>query len=248
MSLLTVNQINKTYTSGSLRVKALDNLSLTVSPGEFIAIMGPSGSGKTTLLNCLSTIDQPDSGSIYLNATDIYKLKGKKLNKFRNKELGFIFQDFNLLDTLTNYENIALTLTLINTTPKEIETKVNHTAKILGIENLLEKYPYQCSGGQKLRIACARAIINNPSLILADEPTGALDSENRTRLMECFTDLNQNHHATLLMVTHDATSASYANKVFFIKDGKLANTLENNGNREQFYHAISTQFEQLGGH
>lgn len=187
--------------------------------------MGASGSGKTTLLNCISTIDRVTSGHIYLEGNDITKLKGNELNKFRREELGFIFQDFNLLDTLTAYENIALALSIQNVKAKEIDNQIKEIAKKLNIVDVLKKYPYQMSGGQKQRVASARAIITNPKLILADEPTGALDSKSSKMLLESFENLNKELQATILMVTHDAFTSSYASRVIFIKDGKIFHEL-----------------------
>ncbi len=208
--ILKISNIEKYYGNKSNLTKAIDDISLEVEEGEFVAIMGASGSGKTTLLNCISTIDRVTAGHILVDNLDITKLKGEKLNKYRSKELGFIFQDFNLLDTLTAYENIALALSIQNINVKEIEKRVNEVARKLDIQDVLQKYPYQMSGGQKQRVASARAIITNPKLILADEPTGALDSKSSKMLLESFNHLNQELLATILMVTHDAFSASYA--------------------------------------
>lgn len=176
-NILKLSKVEKYYGNKSSLTKAIDNLSFDVSKGEFVAIMGASGSGKTTLLNCISTIDKVTSGHIFVAGKDVTKLKGNNLNKFRREELGFIFQDFNLLDTLTAYENIALALSIQNVSAKEIDTRIKKVAKELDITNILNKYPYQMSGGQKQRVACARAIITDPKLLLADEPTGALDSK-----------------------------------------------------------------------
>ena len=210
--------------------------------------MGASGSGKTTLLNCISTIDRVTAGKIIINNQDITKLKGNNLNKFRREELGFIFQDFNLLDTLTAYENIALALTIQRVSPKEIERRVIEIARSLGIEGILNKYPYQVSGGQKQRIASSRAIITNPKLVLADEPTGALDSKSARQLLENFEYLNQKMNATILLVTHDAFSASYANRILFIKDGKIFNELiKGNSTRKEFFEKIIEVQTLLGG-
>ena len=206
-SILKVDKIEKYYGSRSSLTKAIDNLSFEVDKGEFVAIMGASGSGKTTLLNVISTIDNVTSGHIYVAGVDITKLKGNELNKFRREELGFIFQDFNLLDTLTAYENIALSLSIQNVSAKEIDTKIKKVAEELDIKDVLKKYPYQMSGGQKQRVASARAIITNPKLVLADEPTGALDSKSAKMLLEKFNYLDE-LGATILMVTHDAFTAS----------------------------------------
>lgn len=185
-NVLEVRNIQKYYGNKSNLTKAVDNISFDVKKKEFLGIMGASGSGKTTLLNCISTIDKVTTGHIFINGEDITRLKGNKLNKFRREELGFIFQDFNLLDTLTAYENIALALTIQKVNAKEIDRRVNDIARKLEIENILNKYPYQLSGGQKQRVASARAIITNPKIILADEPSGALDSKSAKQLLETF--------------------------------------------------------------
>lgn len=246
--ILEVKNIEKYYGNKSNLTKAIDNISFNVEKGEFVGIMGASGSGKTTLLNCISTIDKVTAGHIIINGEDITKLKGNKLNKFRREELGFIFQDFNLLDTLTAYENIALALTIQKVNPKEIDKKVNNVAEKLGIKDTLKKYPYQLSGGQKQRIASSRAIITNPKLVLADEPTGALDSKSARQLLENFEYLNNELKATILMVTHDAFTASYANRILFIKDGKVFNELiKGNDTRKQFFEKIIEVQTLLGG-
>lgn len=210
--------------------------------------MGPSGSGKTTLLNCISTIDNVTTGSIVINGKDITKLKSKELEKFRRDELGFIFQDFNLLDTLTAYENIALALTIQGKKPKDIDALIKKVAKSLGIDGILNKFPYQISGGQKQRVASARAIVTNPSLILADEPTGALDSKSARMLLDSFESLNKDLEATILMVTHDAFTASYAHRILFIKDGKIFNELvRGTDSRKEFFDRIIEVITLLGG-
>lgn len=246
--ILKISNIEKYYGNKSNLTKAIDDISLEVEEGEFVAIMGASGSGKTTLLNCISTIDRVTAGHILVDNLDITKLKGEKLNKYRSKELGFIFQDFNLLDTLTAYENIALALSIQNINVKEIEKRVNEVARKLDIQDVLQKYPYQMSGGQKQRVASARAIITNPKLILADEPTGTLDSKSSKMLLESFNHLNQELLATILMVTHDAFSASYANRVIFIKDGKIFNEIRKGDNtRKEFFDKIIDVVTLLGG-
>lgn len=247
-NILEVKNIEKYYGNKSNLTKAIDNISFNVELGEFVGIMGASGSGKTTLLNCISTIDKVTSGHILINGEDITKLKGNNLNKFRREELGFIFQDFNLLDTLTAYENIALALTIQKVKPDIIDKKVRGIAKDLNIEEILNKYPYQVSGGQKQRIASARAIITNPKMILADEPTGALDSKSSRQLLGTFEYLNQKLNATILMVTHDAFTASYAERIIFIKDGKIFNELiKGNDTRKQFFEKIIEVQTLLGG-
>lgn len=246
--ILKIDKIEKYYGSRSSLTKAIDNLSFTVEKGEFVAIMGASGSGKTTLLNCISTIDRVTSGHIYVGGEDITKLKGSSLNRFRREELGFIFQDFNLLDTLTAYENIALALSIQNIKTNEIEARIKKVAEELDIKGVLNKYPYQMSGGQKQRVASARAIITNPKLILADEPTGALDSKSSKMLLERFNHLNDVLDATILMVTHDAFTASYAKRVIFIKDGKVFNEFERgNDSRKEFFDKIIDVVTLLGG-
>ena len=247
-NILKLSKVEKYYGNKSSLTKAIDNLSFDVSKGEFVAIMGASGSGKTTLLNCISTIDKVTSGHIFVAGKDVTKLKGNNLNKFRREELGFIFQDFNLLDTLTAYENIALALSIQNVSAKEIDTRIKKVAKELDITNILNKYPYQMSGGQKQRVACARAIITNPKLLLADEPTGALDSKSSKMLLEKFDYLNKEILATILMVTHDAFTASYATRVIFIKDGKIFNEIHKGENsRKEFFDKIIDVVTLLGG-
>ena len=246
--ILNVSNIEKYYGNKGMVTKAVDNISFSVNKGEFVGIMGASGSGKTTLLNCISTIDTVTSGHIYVDGKNITTMKSKQLSAFRREQLGFVFQDFNLLDTLTAYENIALALTIIQTPVKQIEAKVNYVAKALGISEILKKYPYQLSGGQKQRVACARAIITQPSLILADEPTGALDSKSARMLLESFETLNHDLSATILMVTHDAFTASYCHRILFIKDGKIFNELiRGNSTRKEFFDKIISVVTLLGG-
>lgn len=247
-NILEVKNIEKYYGNKSNLTKAIDNISFNVQSGEFVGIMGASGSGKTTLLNCISTIDRVTAGHIVIDGKDVTRLKGNHLNKFRREQLGFIFQDFNLLDTLTAYENIALALTIQRVNYKEIDKRVREIAEKLEIIDILRKYPYQISGGQKQRVASARAIITNPKLILADEPTGALDSKSARQLLETFDTLNQKLKATILMVTHDSFSASYANRILFIKDGKIFNELiKGEDTRKQFFEKIIEVQTLLGG-
>ena len=246
-NILEVQKIEKYYGSRSSLTKAIDNLSFEVEKGEFVAIMGASGSGKTTLLNCISTIDKVTSGHILVGGVDITKLKGNELNKFRREELGFIFQDFNLLDTLTAYENIALALSIQNVSQSSIEKKIKKVAEELDIKDVLNKYPYQMSGGQKQRVASARAIVTEPKLILADEPTGALDSKSAKMLLEKFNYLDE-LGATILMVTHDAFTASYARRVIFIKDGKIFKEIrKGDATRKEFFDKIIDVVTLLGG-
>ena len=247
-NILTIENISKYYGNKSNLTKAISNISMNVDKGEFIAIMGASGSGKTTLLNVISTIDKVTSGHIYIEGQDITKLKGNDLNRFRREELRFIFQDFNLLDTLTAYENIALALQIQNFKAKAIEQQIKVVARKLDIEDILNKYPYEMSGGQKQRVASARAIVTNPKLVLADEPTGALDSKSSKMLLERLQRLNQDYQTTILMVTHDAFSASYASKVIFIKDGKVFNQFNRGeATRKQFFDKIIDVVSLLGG-
>ena len=247
-NILKIDKIEKYYGSKSSLTKAIDNISFEVDEGEFVAIMGASGSGKTTLLNCISTIDKVTSGHIYVDVMDITKLKGNDLNKFRREKLGFIFQDFNLLDTLTAYENIALALSIQNKSYKEIEESIQDISAKLNISDVLAKYPYQMSGGQKQRVASARAIITKPSLVLADEPTGALDSKSAKMLLESFQCLNELMQTTILMVTHDSFSASYASRVIFIKDGKIFHEIrKGNASRKEFFDKIIDVVTLLGG-
>ncbi len=247
-TVLEVKNIEKYYGNRSNITKAIDNISFEVEKGEFVGIMGASGSGKTTLLNCISTIDRVTAGKIIINGNDITKLKGNKLNKFRRDELGFIFQDFNLLDTLTCYENIALALTIQKVKAKEIDRRIMEISEKLGVRNILNKYPYEISGGQKQRIASSRAIITNPKLVLADEPTGALDSKSARQLLENFKFLNENFDATILMVTHDAFTASYSDRILFIKDGKIFNELvKGEHTRKEFFEKIIEVQTLLGG-
>ncbi len=246
--ILEVKTVEKYYGNRGNLTKAINNISFNVYEGEFVGIMGASGSGKTTLLNCISTIDKVTSGHILISGTDVTELRGEKLNKFRREDLGFIFQDFNLLDTLTAYENIALALTIQGKKPKEIDEKIKEVAKTLNITKILNKFPYQMSGGEKQRVASARAIITNPKLILADEPTGALDSKSSRMLLEKLEDLNKTLNATILMVTHDAFTASYCSKIYFIKDGKIFNELvKGNDTRKEFFDKIIDVVTLLGG-
>lgn len=247
-NILKIDQIEKYYGSKVNLTKAIDDISFQVDEGEFVAIMGASGSGKTTLLNCISTIDKVTTGHIYVSGEDITKLKGNALNKFRREKLGFIFQDFNLLDTMTAYENIALALSIQNVPAAKIDSKVKKVAKELDIESVLQKYPYQMSGGQKQRVASARAIITDPKLILADEPTGALDSKAAKLLLERFAYLNKNLKATILMVTHDSFTASYAQRIIFIKDGRIFHELHRGQDRRKdFFDKIIDVVTLLGG-
>ena len=246
--MLKVENIEKYYGSANNVTKALDRISFDVADGEFIAIMGSSGSGKTTLLNCISTIDTVSAGKILLDGVDISDLSPKELARFRRERLGFVFQEFNLLDTLTIEENIGLALSLTYTNPRSVQKQVQAMAQKLGITDILNKFPYQVSGGQKQRAACARAMVAGQSLLLADEPTGALDSKASKNLLEILTRMNRDMGGTILMVTHDAYSASYASRVLFLKDGRIFNELLR-GNRERTdsYHEILNVLAMMGG-
>ena len=246
--ILKVKNVIKYYGSKSNLTKAVDDISFSVEEGEFVAIMGASGSGKTTLLNLISTIDKVTAGEIYVDNEEITKLKGNDLNKFRRDKLGFIFQDFNLLDTLTGRENISLSLSIQNVSYSEQKKRIEDIASKLGITKILDKYPYQMSGGEKQRVACARAIITNPSIILADEPTGALDSKSSKQLLSSFEYLNNDLKSTILMVTHDAFTASFSSRVIFIKDGKIFNEIrKGDASRKEFFDSIIDVVTLLGG-
>lgn len=250
MSILEVNHIKKVYKTrmGADEVIALRDVHFSVEPGEFVAIMGESGSGKTTLLNILASLDTPTAGKVLVDGKDFTMLRDNERAIFRRSNLGFIFQDFNLLDTLTAYENIALALSIQNTPAKKIDEKIKKIAKDLAIEEVLNKYPYQMSGGQKQRVASARAIITNPKLILADEPTGALDSKSAKLLLESLKHLNEELSATILMVTHDSFTASYAGRILFIKDGKIFHELRRGADsRKEFFNKIIDVVTLLGG-
>lgn len=246
--ILRVSNIEKYYGKKGNITKAINDISFSVEEGEFVGVMGASGSGKTTLLNCISTIDKVTSGHIHLEGKDITELKEKSLSKFRRERLGFIFQDFNLLDTLTVYENIALALTVQRVNNKEIDRRIEEIGSRLNISDIFNKYPYEISGGQKQRTAAARAIITNPALILADEPTGALDSKSAKMLLDSLEYLNENLKATIMMVTHDAFTASYASRILFIKDGKIFNEIvKGNDSRKEFFNRIIEVITLLGG-
>jgi len=246
--ILDIINVEKYYGNKGNVVKAIDDMSFQVSRGEFVGVMGQSGSGKTTLLNTISTIDDVSAGHIYIDGKDLTEINQKDIAKFRKENLGFIFQDFNLLDNLTIHENIALALTINRHKKSDIDSKVKNIAAELGIEDILHKYPYEVSGGQKQRCACARALITNPKLILADEPTGALDSRSAQMLIEIISQLNKELGATILMVTHDSFTASYCDRILFIKDGKLFTELIKGQNtRKQFFNQILDGVALLGG-
>lgn len=246
--LLKAERLRKVYGRGGNTYTAIQSIDMTIEKGEFVGIMGPSGSGKTTLLNILSTIDKPTSGRVTINGTEIVHMNEQDLATFRRKRLGFIFQDYNLLDTLSIEENIALPLALAKVNPAEIVKRVHHIAKKLGLDEILNKFPYEVSGGQKQRTAAARAIIVRPDLIFADEPTGALDSKSATALLQMMSQLNEEEEATIMMVTHDAFSASYCHRILFIKDGELFTAL-NRGRlaRKDYFQKILDVLSALGG-
>ena len=246
--VLEVNHVEKVYGSRNNVTRALADVSFAVDKGEFVGIMGASGSGKSTLLNCVSTIDTVTSGSVVINGADITRLKHDKLTRFRREQLGFIFQDSNLLDTLTARENIALPLTIARVPAKETLARVEQVAQRLDIAGVLDKYPYQMSGGQQQRVAAARALVTDPAIILADEPTGALDSKNARLLLESFEAMNRQYQATVLMVTHDSFAASYTNRVLFIRDGRIFTELRRGDSpRREFFDRIMEVVAMMGG-
>lgn len=243
--ILNVDQVTKTYgKKGEKRYQALKGINFSVDSGEFVAIMGASGSGKTTLLNILSTLDTPTTGHVFINNDDISTLNANQMADFRSKQIGFIFQDFNLLENLTDRENIALPLTLRGISSNRVDPLVDKIATRLGIKEILDKYPAEISGGQKQRVASARALVHEPATLLADEPTGALDSKSARELLDTMEDLNKNDGVTTLMVTHDPFSASFANRILFIKDGRIGEQVKKNDKtRTEFYHTL---IEHLG--
>lgn len=245
--ILEVRNLMKSYDTNKNTQTVLNGIDIDINKGEFVGVMGPSGAGKSTLLNIVSTIDTASSGDVKIEGKNITNLNNKQISKFRRESLGFIFQDFNLLDTLSVKDNIALPLALARANEKTINKTVFSIAKTLGIETLLGKYPYEISGGQKQRTACARAIITNPSLILADEPTGALDSKSSTDLLNAMTKLNEEQDATIMMVTHDAFAASYCKRVLFIKDGLIFKEINRIGTRKEFFKEILDVLSLIGG-
>ena len=246
--VLEVAHLEKVYGALGNVTRALNDVSFTVNRGEFVGIMGASGSGKSTLLNCVSTIDSATSGTIRINGQDVTRMKQAKLSQFRREELGFIFQDSNLLDTLTARENIALPLAIARTNSAEISTRVQDVAARLSISQVLDKYPYQMSGGQQQRVAAARALVTDPTMIMADEPTGALDSKSARLLLESLEALNRRLRATVLMVTHDSFAASYTSRVLFIRDGKIFTELRRGDtDRREFFDRIMEVVAMMGG-
>lgn len=248
VSVLEVNHVEKVYGSRNNVTRALADVSFAVDKGEFVGIMGASGSGKSTLLNCVSTIDTVTSGNVVINGADVTRMKHAKLTRFRREQLGFIFQDSNLLDTLTARENIALPLTIARVPAKETLARVEQVAQRLDIAGVLDKYPYQMSGGQQQRVAAARALVTDPAIILADEPTGALDSKNARLLLESIETMNRQYQATVLMVTHDSFAASYTNRVLFIRDGRIFTELRRGDSpRREFFDRIMEVVAMMGG-
>lgn len=246
--ILRINHLEKYYGKGSILTKAIDDISFEVCKGEFVGIMGASGSGKSTLLNCISTIDTPTGGEIFLNKNNISKIPESGLAKFRRENLGFVFQDFNLLDTLTVEENIGLSLIINHENEDDIKNRIDNISAKLGIHDILKKFPYEISGGQKQRCACGRALVNEPTLLLADEPTGALDSNASMMLMNTFQKINERDHATILMVTHDVFSASFCSRILFLKDGKIFSELvRGDRDRKELFSEIMDITALLGG-
>lgn len=246
-TVIETKDLGKIYGSKAVAFTALHGINLKVEEGEFLGIMGPSGAGKTTLLNLLSTIDVPTTGNIIFNGKDITQLKNKELSLFRRDKIGFIFQDFNLLDTMTVEDNIALPLALSKVNHKEIQNKVKQLSEFFGIDRHLKNYPYELSGGQKQRTATARALITEPSVIFADEPTGALDSKSSAELLQCLSSMNEKFNKTVIMVTHDAFAASYCKRILFIKDGKIHARIDKNESRKEFFQRIIEMLAALGG-
>lgn len=247
-TILSVQHINKIYGKKLNEFYALKDVSFEIKKGEFVAVMGPSGAGKSTLLNVLATIDLPTSGDIFMGNQNLSVMKESELADFRRDHLGFIFQDYNLLDSLTVRENILLPLAIKKTNTAEIKKRVDEITSMFGIQSLLDKYPYQISGGQKQRTAASRALITNPNLIFADEPTGALDSKSATDLLQSMSQLNETHDATIMMVTHDAYAASFCQRVLFIKDGQFSKEiLKGSKARKQFFEMILQELAIVGG-
>ncbi|WP_232697972.1 ABC transporter ATP-binding protein [Brevibacillus daliensis] len=249
MKVLEADRLTKIYSTkgSSLSYHALEDFSISVENGEFVGIMGPSGSGKTTLLNLLATIDKPTSGRVKINGTEPYQLKNEELALFRRRELGFVFQDFNLLDTMSIKDNILLPLVLENIPVRELEERVLEVAHLLGIESILSKRTYEVSGGQQQRAAIARAMIHRPAILLADELTGNLDSKSAKSVMESLVRLNVEREATILMVTHDPFAASFCKRILFIKDGHFFSEIRRGENRQAFFQKILDSLSVLGG-
>ncbi|KYG29348.1 ABC transporter ATP-binding protein [Alkalihalobacillus trypoxylicola] len=247
-TLLSVKEVGKVYGKGTSSFDALRHISFDIDYGEFVGVMGPSGSGKSTLLNVLATIDKPSSGEIHLEENNLVQMKEGKLADFRKKHLGFIFQEYNLLDSLTVKENILLPLAIAKKKVKDIEETIDKIVKAFGIDYIIDQYPYQISGGQKQRAAACRALITNPKLVFADEPTGALDSKSAKSLLETLRSMNDDHETTIMMVTHDAFAASFCRRILFLKDGEIFKEIfRGSQSREQFYQSILEELAQMGG-
>ena len=246
-AVLEAKNLRKEYGSKGMAFTALDGIDLKVYKGEFLGIMGPSGAGKTTLLNILSTIDRPTSGNIFYDGRDVLTMKNRELSLFRRNKIGFLFQDFNLLDNMSVEDNIALPLALSNVHVKEIKEKVEKLSEFFGLKEHLKKYPYQLSGGQKQRAAAARALITSPSIVFADEPTGALDSKSSQELLQCLLRMNEELNATIIMVTHDAFAASYCKRILYLKDGKIHARLDKDSTRKEFFKRIIDFVGTMGG-
>jgi len=245
--VLETKNLRKEYGSKGITFTAIEDIDLSVNKGEFLGIMGPSGAGKTTLLNMLSTIDRPTSGEIYYEGKNIGNIKNRELSLFRRNNIGFIFQDFNLLDSMSIEDNIALPLALSKANIRVINEKVEKLSKFFGLKDQLKKYPYQLSGGQKQRVAAARALITSPSIVFADEPTGALDSKSSQELLQCLSQMNEEFNTTIIMVTHDAFAASYCKRILFIKDGKIHARIDKDSSRKEFFKRIIDFLGSMGG-
>lgn len=245
--VLEAKNLKKEYGTKSMTAIAVDNIDLKVGKGEFLGIMGPSGAGKTTLLNMLSTIDRPTSGEIYYEGRDILNMKNRELSIFRRNNIGFIFQDFNLLDNMSIEDNMALPLALSGVNAREIRARVKDLSNFFGLKEHLGKYPYQLSGGQKQRVAAARALITSPAIVFADEPTGALDSKASQELLQCLEQMNYKFNTTIIMVTHDAFAASYCKRILFLKDGKIHARLDKDSSRKEFFKRIIDLLAAMGG-
>lgn len=245
--VLETKKLRKEFGSKGMTFTAIEDIDLSVNKGEFLGIMGPSGAGKTTLLNLLSTIDRPTSGEIYYEGKDIGHMKNRELSIFRRNNIGFIFQDFNLLDSMSVEDNMALPLALSKVNVGEINEKVGELSKFFGLKEQLKKYPYQLSGGQKQRVAAARALITSPSIVFADEPTGALDSKSSQELLQCLSQMNEEFNTTIIMVTHDAFAASYCKRILFIKDGKIHARIDKDSSRKEFFKRIIDFLGSMGG-
>lgn len=246
-SIIEIHELKKVYGQRGVEFNALKGINLNVEKGEFLGIMGPSGSGKTTLLNLISTIDTQTFGKIIFNGQDMSKIQNKDLSRFRRDNIGFIFQDYNLLDNMSVEDNISLPLALNKVSYKQIKEKVDKISNFFGIEEQIKKYPYQLSGGQKQRVAAARALITSPTVVFADEPTGALDSKSATGLLNCLSDMNTKFNTTIIMVTHDAFAASFCKRVLFLADGQIHAKLNKNTSRKELYQRILTMMASLGG-